>query len=411
VLLDGADPALAAAIEAARQRVRHDPSSAAAWADLGKLLRGASHLTPAAVCFAQAARLDSADPRWLYLQGESLRQSDPAAALDCLRRAVAAWDSQGGTAVAPRLQLVEALLEVGRYEEAEDQLNRGLQADPNNPSLWLARGELAWAQGDAAASRAHLLKCQDSPHTRQRACARLAAVCRRLGAMADAERFRRRAAALPADQPWLDPYVWECLQTTVGRPERFYQIEALERQRRYPEAIALLRELTAGPPDARVYAALGRDLAQTGDLAGAEQNLRRAVELAPDSVQNQYALSKLLLARGDAAGAADAARKALDRKPDHGLAHLLLGRALRAQGEHAKALVELRRAVECSPDAAEAWLYLGEALAAQGQSEEARKCLQEAADLAGPDDRRPAAAMEKLKGVRGVDPEKSTRRP
>jgi tetratricopeptide (TPR) repeat protein len=398
VPLDGADPALEAAVEAARQRVRQRPYTSQTWADLGKLLRGANYNEPAAACFAQAERFEAHDPRWTYLRGESLRLRDPAAALDCLRRAVAAWDRQGGTAVAPRLLLVETLLGVGDYDEAEAQLTRGLAADPDNPALWLARGELAWARGDVEASRSHLLRCQDSPHTRQRACARLAAVCRRLGDTDAAERYRRRAAALGEDQGWLDPYVWECLQTVVGRQERLYQVEALEGKRRYREAIVLLRALAAGPPDATVYAALGRDLAQVGELAQAEQALHRAVQLDPDNVQTNYALGKLLLARGDAHGAAEAARRALIRKPDHGLSHVLLGRSLRASGEHTRALAELRRAVECSPDDADAWLYLGEALAQQGQSDEARSCLREAAELAGPDDPRPAAALAKLKG-------------
>jgi tetratricopeptide (TPR) repeat protein len=388
-------------VDAARQRVRQSPYSAEAWAGLGKLLRGASYFEPAAVCFGRAGRLDPQEPRWPYLQGESLRLRDPAAALDCLRRAVAAWDRQGGTAVAPRLLLAEALMEVGRYDEAEDQLARGLEDDPDNPALWLARGELAWARGDAAASRTHLLRCQDSPYTRQRASARLAAVCRRLGDTAAAERFGRRAAALAADQPWPDPYVWECVQTAVARTDRLHQVEALEGRHRYREAIALLRDLAAGAPDARVHAALGRDLAQAGDLAGAEQALRRAVELAPDSVPSNYALGKLLLARGDAQGAAESARRVLDRKPDHGLAHMLLGRALRERGEAARGLAELRRAVECSPDDAETWLYLGEALAKEGQSEEARRCLREAAELAGADDPRVAAALAKLKAGKG----------
>jgi tetratricopeptide (TPR) repeat protein len=403
VLLD-VDPVLVRAVEEARQQVGQEPYSAAAWGNLGKILRGADLYGPAAVCFAQAERLQPEEPRWPYLQGESLRMREPAAAVEHLRRAVAVWERQGGTPLIGRLQLAEALLDVGRFDEAEAQLARGLEADPNDAELWLARGQVAWARDDPQAlkaSRAYLQRCCKSPQTRRRACTLLAAVCRRLKDSTAAEDFRSQAAALPEDVGRVDPYVHECLQMVSGRQQRFRQIEALEKRHRFGEAIVLLRQLAAASPDAAIQTWLGRLLAQAGDLKGAEQALRQALEDAPESVQANYALSKVLLGREDFRGAAEAARRVLGQKPDHGLSHVLLGRALKALGPPGEAIAEFRRAVECSPDTSDCWLYLGEALAEAGQSAEARKCLEEAVRLAEPEDGRPAAALKKLSAGKG----------
>jgi tetratricopeptide (TPR) repeat protein len=375
--LAGADPALAEVIETARRRVREEPYAAGPWARLGKVLRGSGYRDPAAFCFAHAEAHDPDNPRWPYLRGESLLRTDPATAVYHLRRAVADWDRQGDTPAAARLGFIEALLGAGLYDEAGGQLARGLGGDPDDPNLWLARGQLALARDDPEACRTCLLRCQDSPFTRQRACAQLAAVCRRLGAAGAALDFGRRAAALPPDLPVFDPLVAECQQLVVGRPDRLRQVDNLEERKRFREAVAVLRELAADAPDVKVYVALGRNLAQVGDLPGAEAVLRRAVGMEAGNVQANYYLSKVLWARGDYAAAAEAADRALAAKPDHGLAHMVRGLALGHLGRADEGLDELRRAVACTPDSPEPWRHLAEALEAAGRHDEARRCREQ----------------------------------
>src|SRR5262249_61754171 len=134
--LADAAPALIESIEAARRQVRKDPYSAATWGRLGKVLRGSSYYEPAAACFAQAEKYEPGEPRWPYLRGESLQQRDPAAAREHLRRAVASWEKRGETPVVPRLRLAELLLDEGRLDEAEEQVARALEREPDNPNLW-----------------------------------------------------------------------------------------------------------------------------------------------------------------------------------------------------------------------------------------------------------------------------------
>jgi Flp pilus assembly protein TadD len=406
--LNDADPALQTAAAAATEAIKKDPYSPGAWAGLGKLLRAAGYHREAGACFAVAEKLEPNQPRWAYLCGEGLLQTDPETALAALGRAVALCDRTNADDVAPRLRLAEGLLARGRTAEAEGVLRRALELDPDNPAVQFNLGLAAAARDDFQAARDHLTHCRSSPLTRQRACARLAEVCRRLGDERAADDFDRQASAAPPDRHWPDPWLSDCFEKGVGTADHFRRAEQLEAQGRWKDAAALLQELVDRAPDYRANVGLGKDLAQTGELARAEQALREALRLEPNGVQAHYFLAKVVHARaerkrrdgGDGAllfeEAADHARQATIYKPDHGPAHQLLGQALEAAGRRADAIRAYRAAAACSPDSAESRLLLGEALAADGDTEGARKALEEAVRLAAPDDSRPRAALARL---------------
>src|SRR5262249_55006926 len=149
------------------------------------------------------------------------------------------------------------------------------------------------ARDDLEASRRHLLRCQYSPHTQQKACRQLAAVCRRQGDEAGAARFLERARSLPADRPLPDPYLSASPAAQAGKPGRFHYLDRLEAQQRYRDAILLLQEMLQEGPDYRAYVGLGKNLAQLGRFPEADEALRAAVRLEPDSVQAYYLLSKV----------------------------------------------------------------------------------------------------------------------
>jgi tetratricopeptide (TPR) repeat protein len=414
VALADADPEFVAAVEAARGQVQREPYSAAAWGRLGEVLRAAEYRDQAAVCFAQATRLDPKSVRWPYLQGETLQQRDPDAALAPLRRAVALCGGDDADALFPRLRLGELLLARGEYDEAEAQLQAALKGDPDNASVHLDLGLLACERGDLEGALEHLRPpqvSQYSPFTRKRASARLAEVYQRRDDAAAAARTSKQAADLPPDAHWLDPILLEVLQREVGRPARFHEVERLEAQGNYPEAARQLQEMVAQAPDYRACVALGKDLGKLGDYQGAEQALRLAIRLEPDNAQAHYRLGMLfwVQARGawekeadrDRArawfrDAAAAARQALVHKPDYAEAHMILGDSLMHLGERAEGLAALRRAVQCGPDLADVHFYLGEALAEDGQEAEARAQLEQAVQLAGPGNPQPRQALERL---------------
>jgi tetratricopeptide (TPR) repeat protein len=410
--LAGAEPALVEVLESAREGVRRAPYSTAAWGQLGMLLRSCDRARTANTCFLQAARLAPGEPRWPYLAGEALLViGDAQGALAPLRQAAELTDSSGVSGLAPPLRLAEALMLVGQDAEAEELLRRCLEREPDHPSIHLGLGLIADIRGNSEQARRHLQRCAHSPYTRQHACARLAAVCRRLGDEAAATQYAQLAATLKRDQHWHDPWLMECLRQGAGRSARFRYVEQLEAQGRYAEAVDELRAVATADADVQVLVALGRNLAHIGDLAGAEETLREALRVAPDNVQANYVLGQILWsnaeriareAQGDPRAvalyreAAACARRAIVRKPDHGLAHLVLGRCQLRLGQRDDARAALREAVACAPELVEPALALGALLAEDGHTAEARRYLEDAQRLAPPDDHRPTEALARL---------------
>ena len=409
VVLEGSDPELEEAIETARRKVRQSPYSASAWGNLGMLLRGARRLEPAEQCFAEAERLARDEPRWAYLRGETFLSRDRDAALSHLRRAAELWGRGEPAHVAPWLRAAELLLARGELEEAETDLHRALDADPANPSVHLQLGLLFAAREDLVNARKHLLRAQHSPYTQKQACSKLASVCQKQGDKKAAEEFAARAAVLPTDNDWIDPFVAECLLLVVGKMEKLRRADQLEARGDWGQAAEVLRDLTSRVKDAYAFAGLGRNLLRLGDFDGAEEALKTAVELG-ENVQGQYLLGQLAMARakeaekkGDAGRAKEqyeeATRRAeasLKLKPDYALAHVLRGLALRAIGRKAEGLSALRSAVACGVELSETHLQLGKALAEDGQIVEARKHLEQAVRLAGPNDSLARRELENL---------------
>jgi tetratricopeptide (TPR) repeat protein len=411
VRLDGVEPAVAAAIEQALAQVRASPRDVATWTHLAKLLRGNDFLEPAAAAFDQLERLDPDNPPWPYLAAEALLlRGGREEALPRLQRAVELGERQGADSFAARLRLGETLLAAGRPDEATPHLRRAEALEPVKPNVHLAWAQWSFAQGDFEASRQRLQRCLESPTTRQRACALLATVERRLGDSERADQLSRRAADLPPDTAWHDPWVFECLRLGVGQDPRFRLVEQLENEGRTKEVVAALEEMLKLRADYRVLIGLGMNLIVLGDYAAAERYLRQALEGGGEPVQAWYLLSKLQWARGEEAlrrgdkaaalgffrQAAEAAEKALVHKPDHALALLVLGLSQKALGQRDQARESLRQAVTCAPELPDPSLELGELLAAMGQTAEARPHLEHAARIARPDDPRPRAALKRL---------------
>ena len=104
-----------------------------------------------------------------------------------------------------------------------------------------------------------------------------------------------------------DPQVHYTL--AVLRRRSFLPEELVEALRQYEEAARL------SPNDYRLWLELGRVRGQTGDYAGGEQALRRAVELAPFYSSPRWHLGNLLLRAGRTDDAFAELRRAADAHP------------------------------------------------------------------------------------------------
>ncbi|HTU19691.1 MAG TPA: tetratricopeptide repeat protein [Gemmataceae bacterium] len=404
--LTDAEPRVARSIENARAAVQREPRSAEAWGRLGLLLLAHGFTEAALPCVREAGQFDPQNPRWPYLEAEQLLPEQPAAAVPLLRRRLALCrDDDYQTAAQTRL--AETLLSLGREEDAAPLLEEFLRRKPDDPRVRFDLGQLACARGDFATALDHLARAADSPFTRRKALAQMAAAYLRLGKPDCAAEYERRAAKGPADREWIDPFVTEYLQRAVDRRSRFQHAESLEARGRLGESVQLLSELVREQPDDHAHVSLGIALAKLGDFPRAESELREALRLALDKVQANYFLSVILYRQGLALEQGDervaarrkyqqsvaSGRKALRHKPDHAFAQVHVGLALQRLGEKEEALTVFRRAVETAPELSDAHLHLGEALAERGDRHEALLHLRLAQRLASKNDPRPAEAL------------------
>jgi tetratricopeptide (TPR) repeat protein len=398
ISLTDADPAVVQAVEAARRDVRWSPWSDAARGRLGMVLLAHSLEDEAALVFAQAEKLNPREPRWPYLAA-ACRGGDPAARLDCLRRAV---ERTGTRPDAPLLALADALLEQGQGEEAERCYRRLLAVWPAHPPAHLGLARIETARDRLADALAHLEPCLASPTSRKAAHTLRAEIHQRRGEEEAAARDRLRAAELPDDLSWPDPWREAAMALQVGRQFRLRRLEALRKEGRREEYERLAGQLEKDYPDL-FWLIEGRLRLQAGKLAEAEQALRESIRLEPAGVEARFDLGTLLARRGDHAGAAGCFRKVLELEPDCGPACLELGRCAAAGGDRAEALKQLRRAVHLMPHKAEAHRELAERLLQEGQADEARTHLRHAL-RANPEDARTRRLLEEANRKAGRPP-------
>ncbi len=412
-----AEPEFTAVAEKLRGDVLREPRSARAWGRLGQALLANDRMeSEAQVCFAEAERLDPANPHWPYYQATILlNQGEREAALPYLQRAVECCAVATPDNLAPRLRLAETLLALGRRDEAETQFRQVLERNPEDARAHYGMALVAADRQDWQTSQTHLLRCLGNPFAQQKACVQLAFVSQCLSDSANAEKYRQQADRLPPDRDWSDPYVTEYLAWAVTKRNRYRHAESLEASGQLQEAASVVRPMIREYPDD--YLALwllGKILGELGDSREAEQALRQALRLAPDKVQVHYSLGLVLLTqaaeveqKGDKARAqrlyqeaAERSREALKLKSDYGFAHMTLGLALKGLGKRADALKSLREAVRCNPEHAQMHYYLGDLLAEEERKDEAREQLEQALSMAPPNASWKATAEARLAAIK-----------
>jgi tetratricopeptide (TPR) repeat protein len=378
--LTAIDPAVRRAVDSARSAVLQNPQSADTWGKLGMILQGHGLSVEAAnACFAQAERLDPRKPCWPYYQATSIMNTDPEAALPKLQRTAQLCDCAPD---APRLQLAELLLDLGRLPDAAEQLERVLQQEPGNARAFLDLGRIAFERGELEKSISHLDRAVADPHTRKAARILLAQTYERLGNPTAAEQELHRAKELPNDLVWPDPFKEDMLKLRVGKQVALARADQLLHQEHYPQALQLLQRTVQEYPDAAwAWVMMGRAHLGKKDYAAAEQALRKATELGPDLAEAQFYLGVAYFFQKNYPAATTCFRKATERKPDFALAHYNLGHSLKEQGDESGAVAAFRTAISCQPDYAAAHFNLATLLVKKGQWDEALVHLRHAVQL------------------------------
>ncbi|MFK2877675.1 tetratricopeptide repeat-containing sulfotransferase family protein [Rhodanobacter hydrolyticus] len=116
-------------------------------------------------------------------------------------------------------------------------------------------------------------------------------------------------------------------------------------------------------------------------LVTAEQALKQAASIAPDSAEVQRLSGVVQLMRGNPGKAVEYLRRAVELQPDDSNAHMNLGSALFECRYTDAGLASMRRACELAPSESSCWYNLGRAMHIARKPSEARPILMRAMAL------------------------------
>ena len=376
--------------------IRADPQAspealADAFGQAGRLYHAYELAEPAAVCYANAARLSPRDFRWTYLLAVLDHQEGR------LDEAVAGYERAlllQGSSLPARVRLGEAFLALRRLDEARGSLSRVLEIEPGNAAALAGLGQVALSEKRYEVAVERLEAALATTPEANRLHHPLGLAYRGLGDMDKAREHlgkRGKVGVKPAD-----PLVDELPGLKTGERVFLLRGHMAFRAGRYEEAVEAYRAALAARPDSvRAKVNLGSALAQNGDREGAIASYREALEIEPGNRTARFNLGVLLAQAGDAEGAATALEAAVDLAPDDVEARLELARMLRRLGRGDAALAQASRAVELDPALEEGRLLEAQALVQLGRFAAARERL-EAAHALMPEAGRIVAALAKL---------------
>jgi tetratricopeptide (TPR) repeat protein len=146
---------------------------------------------------------------------------------------------------------------------------------------------------------------------------------------------------------------------------------------------AARRSIQLMPLDLPAHSSLGVILQKKGDLEGALASFRRTTALGSDAMAH-YNLGGTLWRMGEVAEAEAECRRAIELDPALGLAHANLGILLRQTGRFRDAEVALRRGIELMPEDAQGHLDLSHCFSCCGKPQDALTSSERAIALSQP---------------------------
>lgn len=285
----------------------------------------------------------------------------------------------------PAAVRAEWLRQEGRLDEARTQIKESLRRNPGQSDAWRNLGSIEVERGDkTAALRAFQISL-------------------RLGE-ADAE-TSQRIAQLLADSGKADEASRVNAQANYGKQESARSqlaigLAELQRERLGPAEDAIRKAIALAPESSEAWSALGAVLLRGKRAADAEKAYDRALELAPDNtgILANRAATRFTLKRFDAA--LDDAKRAMAIDPKSAHAWRLYGSVqleTRNYREAARAFDQIDKLGETTPDDL---VSLGESQAETGNVELGLKTLARAEAL-NPDFARMCLSTAKALGRKG----------
>jgi len=363
------------------------------------LATAAFHAGDRASALMEVRKAATLRPDWetaALFEAQLLSRESSVAAVEVLSRFVEAHPKARDV----RLNLARALVAEKRYDDARQHFDRLLADEPDNTELLYPVAVLALQQGDAAAAEPLLRKLLARGDLNERSVAAYY-----LGQVAEERKDGAEAIALyeqvapgehfvPAHVRIANLMLKSDGGLTMARthlqgaarrfPPGAGQLQIAEAHLlrdagQTGEAMALLDAVVAGQPNSPELLYDAALLAEKlGRMELVEHNLRRVIELRPDSAHAYNALGYSFADRGVRLDEArELIAKAQALAPDDPFIMDSMGWLLYRQGDAAGAIDVLRKAYTLKQDA-EIAAHLGEVLWSVGRADEAAEVVGEA---------------------------------
>ena len=381
------------AYDDAQGKIEHaislDPSAVGGYLTLATYHKLRGNYDAAETSFKKATAVAPGNSMPRFLLGElyiSEQRNDDAVAL------LQVMAKDGPDAQAAKKRLVDLYLELGKMPEAEKGVEELTAADKGDLETRYLRGRVLLARGDIPAGKEELEKVLKEWPSFVRARFQLALARIRenkaelaAGELAECLRYepefiqaRFVLAQLHFKTQAFDLAIEEANRVLAAAPKnydmRLLVSDAALARGDIPTATTAAQQLISDFPDRKGgYQRLGHVSANTGQLAEAQLQLERALQIDPAAVDVLADLVKVMNAEHRPASEQEArVRTYLDARPDDAGAMLLLGELLMNNRKIEQGTAVLEAAVKQHPDLLAAYFILGTTYAQQGQLQEAR---------------------------------------
>ncbi len=342
--------------------------------ELAKLYMAAQLPDAAEAAFLAAQSLDGSDYRWPYYLAHLARSKGDLPKAAGLFEHVLQLRPDDMDAL---VWLGDVSLTAGKPEVAEAAFAHAMQLDPNSVSAKFGAGRTALARGDHRQAVEYL---EDVLRLNPKATAAHYPLSQAYAALGNADkaaehlRLRRDSKISPRDTLMVE------LESLLQSPQSFETagLRKLDAEDWAGAAEQFRKGLALAPDNAALHHRLGTALSMQDDAAGARREFETAVQQQPEYFPSLFSLGVLAQADGRHAEAIERFTAALKVRPTYTEARLRLASSLRRSGKLNDALEAYQRAVSNAPDNAEARLGSAMILTKLRRYRDARQALTEA---------------------------------
>ena len=192
-----------------------------------------------------------------------------------------------------------------------------------------------------------------------------------LGSYLEAVEALRKASSLDPKHVPTQLKLAELMATSHNR-------EVLEEARKHVEGV-----LSDTPDNSEALTTLALTKLRLGEPAGAEDELVRALAIAPTSLRSSLLLAKLKLSQKDAAGAEQVMQEAAQKSPQSVNTLIAMGEFYLALRRYPDAETQLQKALQLDPKSGLALIDLGALQMASGRKDLAEQTYRRASSLPG----------------------------